>query len=738
MVDFDPDVLAKLKASGLYSDEQETRLQQDRRRQEERASQRRREDQQRQERNYGQQQNRRGGRGGSGYAGNRGGRPAGAGQPAAPHGIYGKVLYAHPAERPQDIATAPYNFIPLPDDVLPSPLDAAIRDVLTDGDGVEKQQLAPEEERAVQQAFHVFRTQGRHYDGASRLSIEPLTPLFIGGDGKNSFAPTGEPVIPGSELRGMTKNLMKMITCGTWRANEDMTERHLYYRCLMAPHSAPFNQDLHDLYASKMTTELSGHRVAKNAKPGFLVKRGRQYFIYPLLADDRMKSIVIRDYMKAFGVNDHGVRTSAVRWKGNRAYVQVGLMSTKGLRTKEQIEEFFRVTPPRERNRIGKQYYRHFSTEDMDKATVLEVPPEVLEEYRSDKNRRGMDLLQQNHVFGNVPTQVEGIAPFEKIIPCFYLEEDGRVKAFGHGQSFRIPYDHSTLDAVPEALKQPVVDFAEAMFGHTGKAISWASRLAFEDAVATRLAGTEPAGLAHALMQPNPTSFQLYLTQDNEEKLVHWDAAGAKIRGYKMYWHNKNGHDWKANAAERSLVTGREAGSADLLKTIAPLKAGAKFEGRIRFRDLDAAELGALCKCFHIAKNGEDIAYKIGMGKSIGLGSIRVQATLCLEDAPYQTLFGTDGWSEAEKEANAAPFVQAFETYGKNTLTSFSKAYDRTLSALCDMLDFRHTQHIEHWEPATAPINGNTQDRANDDTRFKNRNVLPDVHDVISKAAHGL
>lgn len=733
MVDFDPDVLAKLKATGLYSDEQEQQLKKDRKRQDEQNERRRKENQRRQERNFGQQ-NRKGGKGGKG-----GGFAPQHVTAQCVHGVYGEVLSAPPATKPQAIATAPYNFIPLPDDVLPSPLDETLRTLLTDGNGTEKSQLSPEETRAVSQVFHAFRTQGKRYDGAITLSIENLTPLFIGGTGKDTFAPTGTPMIPGSELRGLTKNLLKMITCGTWRASEDMMDQHLYYRSLMAPRSAPFNSGLHALYADKMTGESASGRVVKNAKPGFLVKRGRRYFIYPLLDDERVHAIVIRDYMKSFHASDRDVRTSAVRWQGHTAYVQVGLLSTRGLKTKDEIEEFFRVTPPKQRNRIGKQYYKYFSIDDIDKAKGIEVPPEVLEEYRNDKNRRGMDLVRQNHVIGQAPTSIAGMAAFDAVIPCFYLAEDGVIKAFGHGQSFRIPYDHATMDAVPGYLKAPVVDFTDAMFGRTGKALSWASRVAFEDAVATHTKGTESESLAQALMQPNPTSFQLYLAQDKKDELVHWDTPGARIRGYKMYWHQKNGHDWRARTAERTTLAKREEGSANLLKTITPLKAGATFAGRIRFRDLDEVELGALLRVFHLAENNEEIAYKIGMGKSIGLGSIRIVAELSLEGADaYQTLFDGDGWQEPLQAADPAPFLAAYDAYVKQAGSAVEESYTRIRAALSAMLDYRSTQQIAQWEPATAAINGNTDDPSNHDTRFQNRNVLPTPQEVVQYAKKGL
>lgn len=723
----------------------------------------RKKQQQDNEHNFGRQDNRKKGKGGNG-----GGKSVGRNLPPVfadrIHGTYGagKMLDAPVASKPQDTATAPYNFIPLPHAILPSQLDDALREILLDGDGKEKTQLSREEEQAVRQAFHAFRTQGKHYSGAIRLSIEALTPLYVGGmDGKASFSPAGSEIIPGSELRGMTKNLFKMLTCGNWRAGEDMVDRHLYYRSLIVSkpnpqrdqEGTPQNYGLHNLYAAHMVGEDAEGNPVKKVSPGFLVQRGSAYCIYPLKngAED-MHSIIIKDYIRTFKLHDNDVKKSAVRWQGKTAYVQVGVLNPRKLKTKEDIDKFFETTQKSQWFRIGKQRYRYFSTEAIDAATCYELPEDIVQEYRDDKNRRGVNLMDKSSVIGTAPSSVPGLAPFDSIVPCFFLAEGSTVKAFGHGQSFRIPYDHSTMDAVPAALKMPVIDFADAVFGRAGKAVSWASRVAFEDAPIVRKRGCEDEGRTHFLMQPNPTSFQLYLRQNAKDELVHWDTPGARIRGYKMYWHNKDGHRWQVNQAEQALLAKRrgestkEGDKGELGRVITPLKAGATFEGQIRFRDLTAEELGALLAVYHLADSSqESIACKIGMGKSIGFGSVAVHAKLLLEcEDAYEKLFDADGWNETLRSADAAPFLHAFEAYGKRVSSSFASDYEATCTALRSMMDFGHTS-LANWEPATAAIDGNMMEDAGgktanrpNDTRFLKRNILPDVKTVVNYAENGV
>lgn len=739
MVEFSAEMLAKLGMSSLSENQKRYREEKER---EENQQQKKMLKQQ--ERNMGQRSK----GGGGGFRGrndnwsDRGKRKDSPIIAQEVHGVYGKVLRADPATRPQAIATAPYNFIPLPVDILPSPLDSAVHDILLDAEGHDKPALSKDEKKALREAFRNFLTEGERYSGSIDLAIENLTPLFIGGnrDESKTFAPAGKEIIPGSELRGVIKNLFKMVTCGGWKAGEDIVDRHLYYRCMMASNRAPQNKELCAKYTDYMTTRADDGSVKKNARPGFLVKDQSGYAIYPLL-ENKLHSIPIKSYMAKYRLRDADVKKSLVRWDGKMVYIQVGLLSTRNLRTKEQIEQ----STGEDRKRWGKQYYKYMSVADIDKSRRYEVPPELIAEYRDDKNRRGMDLIKQVPLDGIAPKQIEGLDAYQSIIPCFFfLDNDGkRVKSFGHGQSYRIPYDHSTTDLVDGKLKKDTIDFASAMFGRSGSTASWASRISFDDAVLEKSMGTCDEAKAHALMQPNPTSFQLYLRQDNKEKLNFWDSQGAKLRGYKLYWHSGDGHDWRASETERkNLETERGANSVQLLKPMRPLKAGAKFKGQVRFWDLTKEELGALMKVFCLAKDGEDIAYKIGMGKSIGLGSVRITPTLYLEDGSrYQDLFDEDGWHNSMREQDPKVFIETYENYVREAKDGkLWDSYQETLRDMCLMLDYRNVRDIKEWEAATSPMDGNTKetDPKKKDERFQLRSVLPTVREVIEKAKKGL
>jgi len=628
--------------------------------------------------------------------------------------------------KPEASATAPYNFIPLPQKILASELDDYRKMIFADNS----------EARA---AFKEFILDKGRNSGYLTLDFETKTALFIGGNEKNSeesFAVADDTILPGSSIRGMVKNVFKILTCGAMRAKEDITPRHLYYRCLMAPKSAPYNVALCNHYKDKMTSTDFEGRIKKSAKPGFLVRLHGDYFIYPMV-EEKIHSILIKDYQNEYS---HDVSKSCVKWGKDKAICVTAVLNTRGLKTKDQIEAFIRNTPPERRNMLGKQYFKYLNFNEIDKAEThrLPVPDEVIEEYKSDNNRRGVDLLCDSEGSRNIKSGAEArkildVPGIEAIVPCFYIEDNDRVSAFGHGQSFRVAYDSSVIDAVPQQLQENTIDFTDAVFGLSNEKASWASRVYFDDALPVGDVKKAPeADFSHVLMQPNPTSFQLYLKQDNDKQLLHWDSKGATIRGYKFYWHAKNGdgRSWMANGDERKLTE-------KVLHKIRPVLAGNRFTGKIRFKDLSDVELGALLKVFSLSSKDkkEEIAFKLGQGKAIGLGSVHIDATLYLEDKKAsRVLFDENGWKDSCTKTDMGSFIKIFEAYVEKK--NLAHSYNAELESLRMAMDYASTK-LPNMERATEllrsdydPVTG----AMSPNKKFKERNILPDMKVVLRRA----
>ena len=569
------------------------------------------------------------------------------------------------------MATAPYNFVTLPDMIVPSPLDQNL-----DWSGMD------EKERRAK--FKEYILQSGKLSGRLELELEAVTPVFIGGNGESFFAPNGVPVIPGSTLRGLTKNLLKIITCGAMRRNEDFYDHHLYFRDFASRSKA-----LRENYKKRMVemvtvTQPDGKNAVKprtKASPGFLIRIAGNYYMCPAQAQ------IVFDPRKCN-------KGEGIQWydKGE-ADIFTGYMNSK-------------------------KTYVHIKEPVWDEEKRIPVPKEVVEEYRADKNRDGLDLFEK----GKKGAAAGGFAKQKEVdfvAPCYYVAQDGVVQHFGHGRYYRIAYENSIGDHVPETMQKPVVDFADAMFG--SKEL-WAGRVYFEEAPLVGSPEFLDRDYSHPLMTPSPTSFQMYLKQTGSPA-KHWDTD-AELRGYKLYWHqNIRKYDWKLDETKDKKVSG--------MKRIEPLGKGSCFKGCIRFSQLSEIELGALCSVFHLDKNGEDIVYKIGQGKSIGMGSVRIKARLFVEDAAsrYSCLFQGARWNDGMRETDDTVYRQTFAAYQDKMLGQHRKRFDVGMSELRTMLDWKHTAQKD-WNEKTAMMNPTVKG----DNRLKDRIPLDDALTFVTKS----
>lgn len=593
--------------------------------------------------------------------------------PLHPHDYYVKKDYKAKA------AKAAYNFVPFTRAVLASPLDAMKHD------------------------FRGYIQSQETYSGSLTLELSNVTPLFIGGgndaEADTFFAPNGIPLIPGSTLRGMIRSLFKIITAGTMRRDEDFTDRHLYFRCIMASNKMPQSKELNAYYIQHMFSDKI------NPKTGSLKKKARPAFLYRLKKDSSYHLAPCRMDSVHESIYGRIPPDPGIHWEleEKKAYILTG-------------------------NQKQKEYVRCLFKPDWEKSKP--VSDRIIQEYRDDTRRRGVNLLDdkagsEKHGprWNEDAEDFAGRHDIDFIVPCFYTNnEDGEITSFGHGRSYRIPYKNSIGDRLPAALqaKDDVVDFADAVFGRKE---DWAGRVSFEDACPTSDAKVGNKAWIKPLLGANPTSYQLYLTQKDWPP-AHWDSdAPVELRGYKMYWHKKiDNRGWQAGAGQQN---------SNIMKQIQPLLPGNTFSSTIHFRNLTAVELGALLKVFHLQQDKEDIVYKLGMGKSLGMGSVRIQSALHLDSERYGKLFDGGKWQESQQAADPAPFLDAFAAYVKAHLGPAEASYQASLKNLRIMLDWRNTER-PNWNKEVSAVGSEQGSVKNGvDPQFTERYVLPAPDKVV-------
>jgi CRISPR-associated protein (TIGR03986 family) len=530
---------------------------------------------------------------------------------------------------PNRTATAPYNFVPLPERVF----DVA------EGIDVDGKKIKPWE-------MHDCFVPGT-YSGRIELSIETLTPLFIRGtvsprddgswddrDPRLRPAPyltrDGRPAIPGSSLRGMVRTLVEILT---FSKIQPVTAMKPFFRTVA-------DDRIGRAYRNRM--------ILGGQKPhgGILRLQDDGVTIEP-----REVIRVQRTALKSSVPFQDGPNyTPPWPQQHGRCWVKLEVASPDITDIRLQSERpsgsgWRAATLVLTGNSPKKKREFVFLEPDEPAGPAIRVPDNVWLRFHDDDQ---ITNWQERAFPQNCPHGVRRKAPghLRDGEPVFFLTDDQRksndnpdgLVFLGRAGMFRLPYDRSPDELIPEHLRGASLDLAEAMFGKAERSEAIKGRVHFEDAVAL---DTMPSGgwfertiVPQILSSPKPTTFQHYLTQDatkgKDQLTTYLDGDRTTIRGHKIYWHRWGSGGDLSQVIERNdhqlLQDLRQANPSDTQHTlIRPVKAGVTFAGFVRFENLTELELGAL---LHALQLPEGCAHRLGMGKPLGLGSIRITARL--------------------------------------------------------------------------------------------------------------
>ena len=596
---------------------------------------------------------------------------------------------------PSTPASASYNFVRLPSHVIPAEF--------YDGnfEGVTKD---------VMDAYRDHVTQMGTHTGYIDLTITTETPLFIGGPSKQEdttplefYGGQNNPTIPGSSLKGMVKEIFKIVTASSFRPYQrgtglgDFEDRYLYFRDI-----ASAIKPLKEYYASRMMNPIKNGAGLSTPKatPGFIIQTANnEYYAVP--------SVAKKIYYEAEKELVAKQRTPSIDWTHTYVNVHVGAMRSK--------RTFMRITKPC----------------NFDKR--IPIPQSCIESYADDKNRGTLDLLdKKTGKSGEAAKEYTHSTDVKFVVPCYFTEKDGVVEHFGHGRYYRIAYDLKISDHLPNSLERHNngVDLCDSVFGYGD---NWAGRVSFSDAHVQGTLKMCPSDYPHPLMGPNPTSFQLYLNQDVDDHNTynHWGHEHASLRGYKMYWHQplEKAKNWTRTVEEKEIKGTRK---------IRPVDRGVTFTSRIHFERLSDVELGALLMSLNLDKYSggqRRTYYKLGMGKSIGFGSIKLNTEVTIFDnnSRYAALFENDAWNTGKSTTKSEEYVKAFTTYRDDVLGADKPAYNAMLDDLYMMMDWNIANGPNAAKNWTEGISMMTIKNNKMDERIKYRSKLDMPKSFIEK-----
>jgi len=570
------------------------------------------------------------------------------------------------------VAHAPYNFVPLNTSVVP-----------------------------VGKPTCHDKYYPKMFTGYIDCELESLTPIYTrstltedevtnDGEAKNKsdfFSPAGKIRIPGSSLRGMIRNLLEIASWSKFGFYED---KNLYYRSFADVSS------IRDEYKEHMNPEQEGSSVY-NMSAGYLVKKDFEYSIYP--AKEKPSKKTPTKNVQFEQIDGQSARKLVKNYSAINYYK---LMDGRSLIVSGRM--------PRKKDWIINEI-------DRSPEKRIEISENDVINYEVDENRKAPSLLEW--------------CKKDDEVPCFYVpwvDAKGNERiSFGHTGLFRIAYKKSIKEHIPPVHNdENVIDFAHAIFGNTSKEStdSFAGRVFFEDAklVDQNVNPCMEEKIPKILLGPKPTSFQLYLEQDstNRKKLKHYNSE-TMIRGNKFYWH-KSGDTWEKenqNEFNQKIET-----------KIKAVKPTTLFKSKIRFENLSKNELGAL---LFVLKLPNGCAHKIGMGKPLGLGTIRITSKTYVSDrkARYLTLFDNCNWSLAEaeiKEKDVNEIIAVFENHILQNMSDTEKDGASTLWETYRLKQLSLLLNVDKGKELESKGKIDYMELS----EFRQRNVLPHPENILN------
>lgn len=667
--------------------------------------------------------------------------------------------YSHKTAGKEFEAKAPYNFVPLPEKVFT---------------------ISDDEEQKIRARLNDKYHSDRH-TGYIDLEITTETPLYtrcaipaevwknqdhLNGKPKVTSVPECQdffhhgnpeiPIIPGSTLRGMTRALVEILSYS--KIPFTNFPKQFFHRGVMDTSS------MGKKYREKMLRKrgyLEFDYPSDQLKGGYLEIENEKYYIRP--AFENYKTIVhieedtVKQLLKSTdqSFNYHHVYPVWLLPKPPSCPPRKSSELKLRMSYIDQITDISLTERPgfRRANLVitGKTDKKHLHCAIYEKNSEdrrIDIPLKLWQLYKEDLE------IQRNEE--NTPRELKNDTPL------FYLLDDQhKLVFFGPTMMFRLPYPNTILDFIPEDLRcGNKLDLAEAIFGQVEENKHLAGRVFFSDAVwkpksdeqnpfLKEDSSDDGRRIPKILSSPKPTSFQLYLNQPEVDKISnkkkekdvqnestlksYYDKGETIIRGFKRYWHKKpnqkeifeENYEIKNNEVFGKSKNGNDEGQKSSQHTIIrPVKQGTKFISRVYFENLNDLELGALLITL---KLDSSMRHQIGMAKPYGLGSIKVDTKVFLQDREvrYASLFDDSNniFSSGNEIDNTLQKTQECEqAFIKAILSHCSMSEEKCLK---DIPRLRELFVMLKWDGISQFSNKSYADLEQCKDMWRQRHVLP-------------
>lgn len=191
----------------------------------------------------------------------------------------------------------------------------------------------------------------------------------------------------------------------------------------------------------------------------------------------------------------------------------------------------------------------------------------------------------------------------------------------------RMTYNNRLIDLVKD--KKPCTSRANmcescSMFGMIGSSENYGSRVRVTDAICVNAQVRTQRITLPELASPRPSYIPFYLrkktngrvSEKGKKELTGYDSENYELRGRKFYWHIPN-PKFPDNIKENNRNSTVE---------VLGMNESVPFTFRVYFDDITMDEMRKLVYTINLGQNKKEdvLCHKIGHGKPVGLGSIKI------------------------------------------------------------------------------------------------------------------
>ena len=536
---------------------------------------------------------------------------------------------------------APYNFVPFSHKILLP---------------------APDTETLLEEAGH-DKIRPDRLTGEIRVTLEAETPVFVSSGTPEADKTLrffrnaqGRFCIPGSTVRGLLRQNMKILSYGVIRPGEDVEDQRLYFR-EMASSGHSVRAELKEYYKNTLDIQPApgsgkAYSIPEKVECGYLENRGGKFRIAPAVT-------------KAYRVSrkHEGVRRFGERFAQT---LPVAYRALDG----ERVAEILPLAEKRPGMREGDLLYTghwvgkepnhlYLFPRETREEDAFSVEDEDILAYREDFENRKNSLkgntwrIPYDVDFWNLPKDGERK-------PVFYIRHEGHL-FFGMSLFLRIGFRWSVAAGLSrkqrEAADSPALDYADVLLGFARKENAYASRVSVGDFHALGKP-VECAKVSMTLGGPKPSYYPGYLKdggnyndRKDSRQGKEWEP-GFQLRGHKQYWL-------------KPVETAAPVKNQNMNNPFRPLAAGTRFQGLIRYENLTREELGLLIWSLRLKRDSADpheYRQSVGMGKPYGYGRVKVtlESVLAFD---LEAMYRPGGLFAAPKELDAGTIDACVAAY---------------------------------------------------------------------------